>query len=124
MRQGALQTQLDHCTEWAAERDQIRVKLEEAQKNTWFYQQLVEAFGKDGIQALIIENAIPEIEDETNAILSRLTDNRIQISIESLRDLKKGGTRETLDIKIADIILCKNIQECSVRCSRGFRNGM
>ncbi|MBN98940.1 MAG: hypothetical protein CME16_06785 [Gemmatimonadetes bacterium] len=104
MRQGALQTQLDHCTEWAAERDQIRVKLEEAQKNTWFYQQLVEAFGKDGIQALIIENAIPEIEDETNAILSRLTDNRIQISIESLRDLKKGGTRETLDIKIADEI--------------------
>ena len=104
LQQGALQTRLDHCTEWAAERDQIQLKLKEAQKKTWFYQQLVEAFGKDGIQALIIENAIPEIENETNAILSRLTDNRIQISIESLRDLKKGGTRETLDIKISDEI--------------------
>ena len=104
LQQGALQTRLEHCTEWAAERDQIQLQLKDAQKNTWFYQQLVEAFGKDGIQALIIENAIPEIENETNAILSRLTDNRIQISIESLRDLKKGGTRETLDIKIADEI--------------------
>ena len=35
-------------------------------------------------------------------ILSRLTDNRTQITIESLRDLKKGGARETLDIKISD----------------------
>ena len=39
-----------------------------------------------------------------NAILARLTDNRIQVAFESLRDLKKGGTRETLDVKIADEI--------------------
>ena len=62
----------------------------------------MEAFGKDGIQALVIESAIPEIEDEANAILRRLTDNRIQVTIESLRDLKGGGSRETLDVKIAD----------------------
>ena len=54
------------------------------------------------IQALIIENAVPQIEKEANAILAQLTDNRIQISIESLRDLKQGGTRETLDVKISD----------------------
>ena len=51
---------------------------------------------------MLIEATIPEIEKEANAILSRLTDNRIQISIESLRDLKSGGTRETLDIRISD----------------------
>ena len=33
-----------------------------------------------------------------------MTDNRIQIAFESLRDLKKGGTRETLDVKISDEI--------------------
>jgi exonuclease SbcC len=76
--------------------------VEHEQREVWIYQQLAEALGKDGIQALIIESAIPEIEQEANALLSRLTDNRIQITIESLRDLKKGGTRETLDIKIAD----------------------
>lgn len=66
------------------------------------YQEIAKALGKDGIQALLIEQAIPEIEDETNEILARLTNNQTQIFIESLRDLKKGGSRETLDIKISD----------------------
>jgi len=60
------------------------------------------AFGKDGIQALLIEDAIPEIEQEANSLLARLTENQASIAIESLRDLKKGGTRETLDINISD----------------------
>jgi exonuclease SbcC len=101
-QQGSLQAQCARCVKLAEERDEIQARLEECRREGWIYQQLNDAFGKDGIQALIIENAIPEIEREANALLSRLTDNRIQISIESLRDLKKGGTRETLDIKIAD----------------------
>ncbi|NKB65491.1 MAG: hypothetical protein GKR89_00380 [Candidatus Latescibacteria bacterium] len=103
-RQGALQTQFERCLELTREGDQLKEKMAGEQHRAWLYQQLDEAFGKDGIQALIIENAVPEIEQEANAILARLTDNRIQIAIESLRDLKKGGTRETLDIKIADEI--------------------
>ena len=35
-------------------------------------------------------------------MLSRLTNNQAHIFIESLRDLKKGGTKETFDIKISD----------------------
>ncbi|KKP24813.1 MAG: hypothetical protein SZ59_C0001G0131 [candidate division TM6 bacterium GW2011_GWF2_28_16] len=68
------------------------------------YQVLAQAFGKNGIQALLIEQAIPQIEEEANNILSRLTDNQAQIFIESLRDLKSGGVKETLDIKISDSI--------------------
>jgi exonuclease SbcC len=66
------------------------------------YQVLASMFGKDGVQALLIEEAIPEVENEANKILSRLTDNNAQIFIESLRDLKKGGVRESLDIHISD----------------------
>ena len=66
------------------------------------YQAIAQATGKDGIQALLIEDAIPEIEQETNDILGKLTDNQTSLFIESLRDLKKGGTKETLDIKISD----------------------
>ena len=50
----------------------------------------------------MIEEAIPEIEQEANQLLSQLTNNEAHIFIESLRDLKKGGTKETLDIKISD----------------------
>jgi DNA repair protein SbcC/Rad50 len=66
------------------------------------YKVVSTALSKDGIQALLIEEAIPEIEEEANDLLSRLTNNQSQIFIESLRDLKKGGTKETLDIKISD----------------------
>ena len=66
------------------------------------YQYLAQAFGKNGIQALLIEEAIPEIEAEANALLAKLTENQVQLFIESLRDLKKGGVRETLDIQISD----------------------
>lgn len=68
------------------------------------YQAIALATGKDGIQALLIEDAIPEIEQEANNLLSKLTNNQAHILIESVRDLKKGGTKETLDIKISDAV--------------------
>ena len=101
-RRGNLEALCTRCAELAQERDELRQELQDTQRQTWIYQQLDKAFGKDGIQALIIENAVPQIAEEANAILARLTDNRIQVAFESLRDLKKGGTRETLDVKIAD----------------------
>ena len=68
------------------------------------FAEIVKALGKDGLQALLIEQALPEIEQEANILLAQLTDNQTQIFIESLRDLKKGGSKETLDIKISDSI--------------------
>ncbi len=66
------------------------------------YKEIALALGKDGIQALLIEEAVPEIEREANILLAKLTDNQMQLIIESLRDLKKGGSKETLEIKISD----------------------
>jgi exonuclease SbcC len=63
---------------------------------------LAQAWSKNGVQALLIDQAIPEIEHEANALLARLSNNQSHVFIESLRDLKRGGVRETLDIKIAD----------------------
>jgi len=65
-------------------------------------QAIIAATGKDGIQALLIQDVLPEIEQEANLLIAKLTDNQSQIFIESLRDLKKGGTKETLDINISD----------------------
>lgn len=66
------------------------------------YQIIAHATGKDGLQALLIEEAIPDIEHDSNLLLSKLTNNQTQLFIESLKDLKSGGTKETLDIKISD----------------------
>lgn len=76
-------------------RDALTLRIEE-------YTLAAHVLSKEGIQALLIEEAIPEIEHEANALLGKLTDNQAHLSIESLRDLKSGGTKETLDIKISD----------------------
>lgn len=85
------------------------LKLVDAQVDALLYEKkeydlLVEAYGKNGVQALLIESVLPEIEQEANLLLARLTDNQMQIFIESLRDLKGGGVRETLDIQISDSV--------------------
>ncbi|NTV65299.1 MAG: SMC family ATPase, partial [Oscillochloris sp.] len=68
------------------------------------FAELGEAFGKKGVQAMLIETAIPQIEDEANRLLGRMTDNQMHLTIEMQRDTKKGDTVETLEIKIADAL--------------------
>jgi len=63
---------------------------------------LAECFGKKGIQAIIIENAIPEIEIDANRILSRLSDNKMHIALITQQKNKSGSMAETLDIEISD----------------------
>lgn len=78
-----------------AKKQALNIDLEE-------YQMLSTALGKNGLQALMIENILPEIELEANAILRRLSDNNTQVLFESIKDLKNGNSRETLDIHISD----------------------
>jgi exonuclease SbcC len=73
------------------------------------FEELALAFGKKGIQTMIIETAIPEIEDETNRLLDKLTEGRMRVSLITQKETKakiaKTGERgivETLDINISD----------------------
>jgi exonuclease SbcC len=71
---------------------------------------LSEAFGKKGIQAVIIENAIPEIEAESNRILSRLTDNKMHVAFITQHKSKSGGIIETLDLVVGDDLGTRNYE--------------
>jgi len=99
---GGYQSKFDQCLKLGKEKKEIGKELEKSKKEKNIYEKLIVAFGKNGIQALIIENVLPEIEEEANDLLAKLTNNSTQISIESLRDLKSGRMKETLDIKIND----------------------
>ena len=103
-KKGRIDQQLAMITEQEKE---LANYLEQQQKHTVEkddYQTIAQALGKNGIQALLIETALPELEHEANTILSKLTDNQSHIIIESVRDLKSGGYKETLDIKISDAV--------------------
>lgn len=65
---------------------------------------LERAFGKDGVPALLIEQALPEIEEQANGILDRLSAGGMSVRFKTQRELKskKEELRETLDIAITD----------------------
>jgi len=66
---------------------------------------LERAFGKDGVPALLIEQALPEIETQANEILDRLSSGTMSVRFATQRDYKdknRDDKRETLDILISD----------------------
>lgn len=66
---------------------------------------LEKACGRDGVQALLIEQALPEIEDDANELLERLTGGEMRVTFETQRELKsRDALAETLDIRISDAV--------------------
>ena len=105
VQQRVLTEQIDRCStleEELRELDKERRRLEEEQS---VYDQLAVAFGKNGVQALIIETAIPQIQDDANELLGRLTDHRMSLKVqlqEGRRESRTGQPSEELQIKISD----------------------
>ncbi len=83
-------------------RDQYQAQREEIAEERGVYDELRNAFGKNGVPAMMIETAIPELEAITNDLLTRMTDGRMAVRFSTQREKVTGGTTETLDIEIAD----------------------
>ncbi|MBW4575176.1 MAG: SMC family ATPase [Aphanothece sp. CMT-3BRIN-NPC111] len=89
-------------------------QLQDTKRQYRVYEELGKAFGKNGIQALMIENVLPQLEAETNQILSRLSGNQLHVqfvtqkagkgsrSRTSKATIKNAKLIDTLDILIAD----------------------
>ncbi|MBD2354450.1 SMC family ATPase [Tolypothrix sp. FACHB-123] len=88
---------------------QQQQQLQATKQQQRVYQELAQAFGKNGIQALMIENVLPQLEAETNQLLSRLSANQLHVQFitqkagKSSKSTKKNAKLiDTLDILIAD----------------------
>ena len=69
------------------------------------YKLLDRAFGKDGVPALLIEQALPEIETRANELLERLSEGNMSVRFATqaaFKDKKRDDLKETLDILISD----------------------
>jgi exonuclease SbcC len=69
------------------------------------YKLLERAFGKDGVPALLIEQALPEIETRANNLLDRLSEGNMSVRFATqaqFKDKKREDLKETLDILISD----------------------
>jgi exonuclease SbcC len=101
--QAALDRELEGIASAESEREIKAAELTLASAEKTIYEDLAKAFGKGGIQAMIIEDVVPELAEEANRLLSRMTDGRMQLAFETQRQARsKDGVIETLDIKITD----------------------
>ncbi len=99
---GVVRERLNRCAQLDEERREKARQFDKAVAEAGVYGELAESFGRNGVQALLIELALPELEIETNRLLARMTDNRMHVKFETQRETKKGEAIETLDINIAD----------------------
>ena len=93
-----LKTLQDRKKELARQRDEMMLKISRLKT-------LERAFGKDGVPALLIEQALPEIESHANEILDRLSAGNMSVRFvtqKDYKDKKRDDKRETLEIEIND----------------------
>ncbi|MEM9265328.1 MAG: exonuclease subunit SbcC [Cyanobacteria bacterium P01_F01_bin.13] len=98
---GRLEQQLQQLQTLQQQADQQRQQLHSHQHQLRVHQELQQAFGKNGIQALMIENLLPQLEAETNQILGRLSAHQLHVQFVTQRSGRKKLI-DTLDILIAD----------------------
>jgi exonuclease SbcC len=105
---GRLQQQQQHVEAFKAQHIDLTTQLQATRHQLRIHQELSQAFGKNGLQALMIENVLPQLEAEANQILGRLSANQLHIQFVTQRSNRKSKILnpkliETLDILISDI---------------------
>ncbi len=85
----------------SADADDVLETLSHDERRVEVFKALVRAFGRDGIPALLIEQAIPELEDVANDMLATLSDGRMSLLLESQRETLTRTVSETLDIVVS-----------------------
>jgi len=106
---GRLQQVLTQMETLQTQYDIGQQQLSIARRQYRVHQELAQAFGKNGIQALMIENVLPELEAQTNQLLSRLSANQLHVQFVTQKAGRSGRASkkatkliDTLDILIAD----------------------
>ena len=103
-RRGYLEGQMRRRQDLAKELDSVSSRKTELEEDQGIYQELVTAFGRQGVQAILIETVIPRLEEEANYLLGQMTDNRMHLKLETQRERRSGRGEpiETLEINVSD----------------------
>ncbi len=95
--------ELDTMDKQRTRKGELETRQQARKHDQLVYEELRKAFGKNGVPAMIIEAAIPELEESANTLLSRMTDGRMNLRFSTQREkVSSEGVIETLDIEIAD----------------------
>jgi len=110
---GGAQQRVDILSTLRNRKREFGKEREELQKQVAHHKMLERAFGKDGVPALLIEQALPQIEEKANDLLDRLSDGQMSIRFVTqaeYKDKKRDDLKETLDIQISDSAGIRNYE--------------
>ncbi len=99
---GAARQMIETGKRQAVRQVELGARRQRLNEERTLYEELKVAFGKKGAPAMIIEAAAPEIEEQANLLLGRMTDQRMSVELQTQKDTKKGDVVETLEIIIKD----------------------
>ena len=102
---GGAKQRVDVLVTQRARKAEFETERETLQQRIVQHRTLERAFGKDGVPALLIEQALPQIEEKANELLDRLSDGQMSIRFVTqteYKDKKRDDLRETLEIQISD----------------------
>jgi DNA repair protein SbcC/Rad50 len=100
---GRLQAAQHHRLQLIGQEQTVTTQIQEVNKRQRIHQELQQAFGKNGIQALMIETVLPQIEAEANHILAALSNHQLNVRFITQKAGKKSDkVIDTLEIEIAD----------------------
>ena len=104
-KEGQIEAQLQNIEK---QKDKLKSIKEKEKDNTALHQKysiLQEAFSKKGVPALLVEQALPQIESKANELLHRLSDGQMAVHFvtqKAYADGSRDDLKETLDIEIQD----------------------
>ena len=87
-RRGEIKAKLDTIAEAEKQTASLRKDVESIASTLDDYTTLVQAFGIDGIQYMIIRGVVPEIMRQSNDILAAMTGGRMAVDIRTEREQK------------------------------------
>jgi exonuclease SbcC len=101
-RVGGARQQLAALDSYEEQRKARLAERQELAETLSQFEDLRTAFSKRGVPAMIIETVVPDLERAANELLTRMSEGRMNVRIETQRSLQTGELREALDILISD----------------------
>lgn len=100
---GRLEQQLADAEKARGDLAKVEAELARAREDLTVYEILDQACGKRaGVPALIVENAVPEIERLANDMLGKMAGGRLAVRLDTQAETKSGTMAEVLRITVLD----------------------
>ena len=101
-KRGYISSMYENQTTLKKQVSELRQKEQKKKDDIIIYKYLLDAFGSNGIPSIIMSSALDELQATANDFLSSLSGGKFKLEFIMERELKGGGTADTLQVKVYD----------------------